>query len=70
MINKKQYIELCEACNKILLLPDTKNERVAIPWLHVIREHPIILTRYNHLFLPERSLKKIFGQIIFFLKQI
>ena len=69
MINKKQYIDLCEACNKILLLPDTKNERVAIPWLHVIREHPIILSRYNDLFLSEKSLKKIIGRIKSFLKR-
>ncbi len=69
MISKKQYIELCEACNKILLLPDAKNERVSIPWLHVIREHPIVLKRYNYLFLPKRSLKNIFSQINFFLKR-
>tara|TARA_B100000795_G_scaffold164042_1_gene123391 strand:+ start:5764 stop:7290 length:1527 start_codon:yes stop_codon:yes gene_type:complete len=65
MIDKNQYIELCEACNKILLLPNTQNARVAIPWLHVIREHPIILARYRDLFLPERSMKKTFSQIKF-----
>ena len=69
MISEQQYKELCEACDKILLLPDTKIERVAIPWLHVIREHPIILSRYNDLFLLEKSVKKMFDRIIFFLKR-
>jgi len=50
MINEKQYLELCKVCNSVLLAEDSKIERVAIPWLHVIREHPIFLKNYNDIF--------------------
>ena len=38
-----QYLALCEACDRVLLAPDATIERVAVPWLHVIREHPVFL---------------------------
>lgn len=50
MISEKQYLKLCCACNRLLLLPDSTIEMVAIPWLHVIREHPIVLEKYYRLF--------------------
>lgn len=34
----------------MLLAPDSTIERVAIPWLHVIREHPAVLINYEDLF--------------------
>ena len=49
-MNEKQYNELCEACDQLLLASDSTTERVAIPWLHIIREHPVILRRYESLF--------------------
>lgn len=49
-MNEKQYLELCETCDRVLLAPDSKMERVAIPWLHVIREHPVFLKNYNDIF--------------------
>lgn len=49
-MTEKQYKELCQICDKILLLPDSTIERVAIPWLHVIREHPIFLKNYDYVF--------------------
>ena len=39
-ITEPQYVELCKACNQILQAQDFTAERVAISWLHVIREHP------------------------------
>ena len=65
MITEKQYMELCEACNDVLQLPDSKIERVAIPWLHIIREHPIVLAKYDNLFVlkkePGNTLKTLIG---------
>lgn len=49
-MDKKQYLELCEACDHLLLTPNVKIERVAIPWLHVIRAHPMFLKNYEDLF--------------------
>jgi hypothetical protein len=49
-LNEEQYRSLCEACDHVLLAPDSTIERVAIPWLHVIREHPVFLANYVDLF--------------------
>ncbi len=49
-MDKKQYLELCEACDHLLLSPDVKIERIAISWLHVIRAHPMFLKNYENLF--------------------
>lgn len=43
----------------MLLAPDSTIERVAIPWLHVIREHPVFLDNYVDLFEPTKSGKAI-----------
>ena len=58
-MNEDQYRELCEACDRVLLAPDSTIERVAIPWLHVIREHPVFLTNYADLFEPITRVKAI-----------
>lgn len=49
-LSEKQYHEICNACNELLMATDSTLERVAIPWLHIIREHPIVLARYKELF--------------------
>jgi len=48
-MNEKQYRQVCEACDSILLSPNANIETTAIPWLHVIREHPYILEQYKNL---------------------
>lgn len=58
-MNEKQYRELCETCDRVLLAPDSTIERLAIPWLHVIREHPIFLNNYTDLFEPAKGVKAI-----------
>jgi hypothetical protein len=45
-MTEEQYRSLCAVCDRILLAPGTTVERVAIPGLHVIREHPVFLARY------------------------
>ncbi len=58
-MNEEQYRSLCEACDRLLLAPDSTIERVAIPWLHVIREHPVFLANYVDLFEPTKGGKAI-----------
>lgn len=49
-MNEEQYTALCEACDHTLLAADSTIERIAIPWLHVVREHPALLKEYECLF--------------------
>lgn len=49
-MNEGQYHALCKACDQLLLAPEVGIERVAIPWLHVIRAHPIFLDGYADIF--------------------
>lgn len=52
-MNEEQYIALCKVCDRLLLAPDAGPERVATPWLHVIRAHPIFLENYAGIFGPQ-----------------
>ncbi len=58
-MNEEQYRSLCEACDRILLAPDSTDERVAIPWLHVVREHPVFLGNYTEVLNSAKSIKAI-----------
>lgn len=51
-MNVGQFEELCRSCDSLIQLPDASVERIAIQWLHVIREHPIFLWQYQFLFMP------------------
>lgn len=59
-MNEGQYRQLCEACDRVLLAPESTIERVAISWLHVIREHPVFLHKYVDLFEPTQGGKAIY----------
>lgn len=49
-MNEEQYRQVCEACDRVLLAPGATLERVAVPWLHVLNEHPANLSQYARLF--------------------
>lgn len=49
-MNEEQYRQVCEACDRVLLAPGSTLECVAIPWLHVLNEHPANLSQYARLF--------------------
>ncbi len=51
-LNKKQYIKLAKLCDRLLLSSDTSLERISIPWLHVVREHPVFLKNYVSIYYP------------------
>ena len=48
-MNEELYRSLCVACDRVLLAADSTVERVSIPWLHVVREHPIFLKNYKEI---------------------
>ena len=50
MISKSDYQELCDTCDEILLSNKADNTILANTWLHILREHPIFLKNYVHLF--------------------
>lgn len=54
-MNEEQYNALCEACDQLLLASDSTTERIATPWLHVIRPHPIFLESYADIFGPQKA---------------
>lgn len=68
-MTEKQFLDLCTACRSILQLPDSSTKRVAIPWMHPIREHPIALERYEDIFQKpgwtKRIKKRIKSSIIY-----
>ena len=56
-LNEEQYRKLREACDRVLLGPETTIERVAISWLHIIREHPVFLDNYLDVVDPRTGIK-------------
>ena len=63
MINENQYRLLCELTDKLLNVDGVKTERVAISMLHVMRAHPIFLSRYESLFVDLNILSYRFKNI-------
>ena len=68
-MTEQQYNQICIACDQILMEPVASFERVAIPWLHVLNEHPVNLGSYAPVFglrPKDRFIKiKSFARIIF-----
>ena len=58
MINLELYKEICRSCDDILKQFVHSDEVVAIPFLHVLREHPEWLSQYNFLIPVECNNKE------------
>ncbi len=58
-MNEGQYRQLCDACDQILLETSATPERLAIAWLHVLREHPALLMAYRRVFLEKVCASRI-----------
>lgn len=76
MLSNEQYFELCVSCDSLLNRRKTLN-RVAIPWLHILRWHPFLLKDYISCFSEKSikyhlvlNLKKIFIYSIVWLKNL
>ena len=54
---ESEYKQLCAICDDILLKDDSSVSRVSIPWLHVIREHPVFTSNYEEVFDRSYSAK-------------
>lgn len=63
-MNKTQFLLICQLTDKLLTLEKVKTERVAISFLHVIRAHPVFLSKYEFLFKNINS-KFFFIQMTF-----
>jgi hypothetical protein len=48
-VTGQEYAELCTACDRLLRASGAGLERLAIPMLHLINEHPSILRQYTPL---------------------
>lgn len=69
-MNAEQYGRVCEACDRVLLEPSSTLERVAIPWLHVVREHPVFLENYSDLFNSSKCIKALVRHCLRHLRNI
>ncbi len=64
-MTESQYKTLCKSCDKVLNMDHLGSALKAIPWLHVIREHPIFLNEYEELYIDKKS-----SNVFAFLKNI
>ena len=62
-LTENKYLLLCKLCDKILLDSKSNIQTNSISWLHVIREHPVVLKHYFDLF--ERNSILILSQYFF-----
>ena len=80
-LTENKYLLLCKLCDKILLDSKSNIQTNSISWLHVIREHPVVLKHYFDLFernsilwnfidLIKRKLLNIAGLLIIFVTSI
>jgi len=56
-LNEKEYQSLCQACDDVLLDSEATIECMAISWLHVIREHPHFLKKYENIFTQQFGIR-------------
>ena len=57
-LDEEQYRLLCETCDRVLLARDATTECIAMPWLHVIRGHPMLATNYAELFESGQGMRQ------------
>ena len=77
-MDEQNFKKLCRTCDEILTSHTISTSKVAIPWLHVVREHPIFLNQYQCLFSLKNSsevfkcyfenLKIILNGLVYFVK--
>ena len=69
-MTEDQYKKLCSICDSILLSGSYALERIAIPWLNVINEHPVYLKQYEDIFNKRSQIKKISNYLYYILKNV
>jgi hypothetical protein len=68
LITQNQYNRLCRKFNNILNSKNSTLLLVAIPWFHIIREHPIFLERYKDIFHKKTFCREIYENFIKYIK--
>ncbi len=69
-ITTEQYYQVAGSCDRLLRRSDATLEWIALPWLHVLTEHPVYLAMYQDLlggpgFSSERAVGLwLFGKIL------
>jgi len=62
-VTEAEYFALTAACDALLCAPPVTPERVAVPWLHVLSEHPNNLSQYKWVFdrpgLPAKARRNL-----------
>jgi len=48
--DRHRFDQISHLCDELLLAPGRSTTRAAIPWLHVLSEHPVHLQNYEDLF--------------------
>jgi hypothetical protein len=64
-LTESQYKTLCKSCDKVLNMDHLGSALIALPWLHVIREHPIFLNEYEEIYSDKKG-----NNVFAFLKSI
>lgn len=64
IINEKQYDLICKACDYILTSSKVTFECIAIPWLHVNREHPEYILKHVEVLLCKSKFKIFFMVLV------
>jgi len=69
-LTQEEYKLLCSTCDSILLENHENMDHVAISWLHVIREHPVFLDKYECLFTKQGFVERLAGHARFISKNV
>jgi hypothetical protein len=56
-MTEEEYKKLCNYCDLMLFAEESVVERFAVSFLHILREHPVFLSRYEHFFRGESCSK-------------
>jgi len=54
-MTEQEYYRIAHACDRVLRHPDATLEWIAMPWLHVLCQHPVIVSNYRHVVEELRS---------------
>ena len=68
-MTEEEYNDLCKFCDDIIFENQTP-DRVAISWLHVIREHPVFFIFFNNILLKKNRLTSLLEIFYIFFKYI
>ena len=63
-MKRNEYLNLAKACDTLQLAPDSTAERIAIAWLHIVRELPNFLQHYANLFEPAGDFGPRFSRLV------